>query len=109
MSNSVTRSAIHLLDLQADKGSKDGEEARKANQNLMADFVGSKTANQAQDRPEQWKRPQILRQQELLLECPQSQGHNLGGYQDRSKEGNAMEGLSPAGQECGNTTINGKD
>ena len=36
---------IHLIDLQANKGDKDGDEARKAKQDLVAELVGSKAAN----------------------------------------------------------------
>ena len=36
---------IHLLELQANEGDEDGEEARKAKQNLMMDLVGCKTTH----------------------------------------------------------------
>ena len=52
---------IHLLDLQANKGDKDGEEASKAKQDLVAELVGSKAANQARDRPQQRKGQQARR------------------------------------------------
>ena len=54
---------IHLLDLQANKGDKDGEEARKAKQDLVAELVGSKAANRARDRPQQRKGQQARKRQ----------------------------------------------
>ena len=54
---------IHLLDLQANKGDKDGEEARKAKQDLVAELVGSKAANRARDKSQQRKGQQARRRQ----------------------------------------------
>ena len=57
---------IHLLDLRANKGGKDGEEARKAKQDLMTDLVGRKTNNQVKGKLEQRKGPQARRRQAPL-------------------------------------------
>ena len=54
---------IHLLDLQGNKGDEDGEEARKAKQNLMMDLVGRKMTHRAQNKPEQAKGLQTRSQQ----------------------------------------------
>ena len=45
------------------KGDKDGEEARKAKQDLVAELVSSKAVNQARDRLQQRKGQQARRQQ----------------------------------------------
>ena len=42
-------------------------------------------------------------------ESPQSRGHDLGGYRDRSNEGKAREESSPGESGCANITTNGKD
>ena len=71
---------IHLLDLQANKGGKDGEATKKAKQDLVIDLVRSKTTNRS------------LGDGKPFPESPQSWGHDPGNYQDRSKEGNLMVG-----------------
>ena len=49
---------IHLLDLRANKGGKEGEEARKAKLDFVTDLVGSKATSQAKGKPGQRRGPQ---------------------------------------------------
>ena len=75
---------IPLFDLQASKEDKNREEARKAKQDLMMDFVGSKTTNRVQGKPKQQKRQQAWSQQAPPRK-PTVAGHELVGYSDRKK------------------------
>ena len=66
----------HLLNLQASKGDKDKEEARKEKQDLMMDLAGSKTTIWVQGKPKQQKNSR-LGDDKPPPESPQSRGHEL--------------------------------
>ena len=72
---------IHLLDLQANKGDKDREEARKAKQDLMAELVGAKQQIELKTNHSNEKGSR-LGDGKPLPRSPQSRRHKLGGHPD---------------------------